>query len=144
MLSAAVLAFAGMASVNAEMIKAPLTSEVVMFIQDKTPIEASNLPDDVKKALAGDEYAGWTVKEAFAVKPAEGVGFFEISLQKDDEIRVVNLDEAGKVIELPVTTPSVPVPSEEPTPSEKPTPTENPTPVPSEVPTPSEEPAPSE
>ena len=149
MLSAAILAFAGMATVNAGTVNSKVSIATVMQFQDRTPVKAADLPDAVKEALAGEEYSEWSIKEAFAVAPAEGVPFFEISLQKGDENRVVNLNEAGEVVDLPVASPATPtqelVPSEptpsEPTPSE-PTPSE---PVPSE-PTPSEptERAPSE
>lgn len=136
MLSAAVLAFAGFTAtnVNAETTNFPTASEVVMGVQDKTPVNPEDLPDAVKEALAGEEYAEWSVKEAFAVAPADGVPFYEISLQKDQETKVVNLNEAGEVVELPVATES-PAEPMEPT---EPTPT-----VPSEPTTPSE-PTPSE
>lgn len=147
MLSAAVLAFAGFTAtnVNAETTNFPAASEVVMGVQDKTPVNPEDLPDAVKEALAGEEYAEWSVKEAFAVAPADGVPFYEISLQKDQETKVVNLNEAGEVVELPVATespaepmepaePTPTVPSEPTTPSE-PTPSE-PTPTPAPTPTP--------
>ena len=139
MLSAAILAFAGMATVNAETVNSKISVATVMQFQDRTPVKAEDLPDAVKEALAGEEYSEWTIKEAFAVSPAEGVPFFEISLQKGDENRVVNLNEAGEVVDLPVATPASP--SEQPTPSE-PTPSE-PSPSPTE-PTPSEPTTPSE
>ncbi|MFB5945342.1 hypothetical protein [Albibacterium profundi] len=141
MLSAAVLAFAGFTAtnVNAETTNFPAASEVVMGVQDKTPVNPEDLPDAVKEALAGEEYAEWSVKEAFSVAPADGIPFYEISLQKDQETKVVNLNEAGEVVELPVATespadpmepaePTPTVPSEPTTPSE-PTPSE-PTPAP--------------
>ena len=143
MLSAAVLAFAGFTAtnVNAETTNFPAASEVVMGVQDKTPVNPEDLPDAVKTALAGEEYAEWSVKEAFAVAPADGVPFYEISLQKDQETKVVNLNEAGEVVELPVGTeaPAEPMEPAEPTPT---VPTEPTEPAPSE-PTPSE-PAPTE
>lgn len=95
MLSAAVLAFAGMTTVNAETIKTPVASAIVINLQDKTPVDAKDLPDAVKTALAGDDYSEWTVKEAYSVQ-AGGVTTYEISLQKGDENRVVNLNEAGE------------------------------------------------
>jgi len=95
MLSAAVLAFAGMTTVNAETIKTPVASAIVINLQDKTPVDAKDLPDAVKTALAGDDYSEWTVKEAYSIQ-AGGVTTYEISLQKGDENRVVNLNEAGE------------------------------------------------
>lgn len=141
MLSAAVLAFAGFTAtnVNAETTNFPAASEVVMGVQDKTPVNPEDLPDAVKAALAGEEYSEWSVNEAFSVAPAEGIPFYEISLKKDQETKVVNLNEAGEVVELPIAneSPAEPMEPTEPTPT-----------VPSEPTTPSEpapsEPAPSE
>jgi len=99
MLSAAVLAFAGMATVNAETIKSPINTEIAINVQDKTPVKAGDLPDAVKQALAGDDYSGWTVKEAFSVQTAGGVPSYEISLEKDGENKTVNLNEAGQAAE---------------------------------------------
>jgi hypothetical protein len=108
MLSAAVLAFAGMATVNAETIKTQVASAIVVNVQDKTPIQAEALPDAVKAALTGDDYSGWTIKEAFAVQTG-GALTYEISLQKDDENRVISLNEAGDTAEAASTIEAAPV-----------------------------------
>jgi len=138
MLSAAVLAFAGMSSVNAATNSVPVSSSIVFNIQDKTPVKAGDLPDAVKTTLSGEQYAGWTIKEAFSVQPADETPYFEVTLEKDDETQVVNLSEAGEVVELPVASPMMPMeepspstPSEEPTPNEEPIPSQ---PEPTEVP----------
>jgi len=115
MLSAAVLAFAGMATVNAATIKTSVASAIVMNLQDKTPVNAEDLPDAVKGALAGDDYEGWTVKEAFAVQSG-GVNTYEISLQKGDENRVVTLNEAGEAAEA---APATETPAEQAAPAEQ-------------------------
>ena len=112
MLSAAVLAFAGMTTVNAETIKTPVASAIVMNLQDKTPIDAQDLPDAVKTALAGDDYSEWTVKEAYSIQ-AGGVSTYEISLQKGDESRVVNLNEAGEAAEAASATETEAAPAEQ-------------------------------
>lgn len=117
MLSAAVLAFAGMATVNAETVKTPVASAIVMNVQDKTPVKAEDLPDAIKTALAGDDYAGWTVKEAFAVQTG-GAVTYEISLQKGDENRVVSLNEAGEAAEAASATQEA-APAEQPAPAEQ-------------------------
>jgi len=100
MLSAAMLAFAGMATVNASPLQ---TSVYVSHVQDeRTPVKIEDLPDEVKTTLSGEEYAGWAPTEAFLVSPAEGDKYYEISLNKDDETKVVSFDEAGKSITVPV------------------------------------------
>src|SRR5690606_3691596 len=118
MLSAAVLAFAGMTTVNAETIKTPVASAIVMNLQDKTPIDAQDLPDAVKTALAGDDYSEWTVKEAYSIQ-AGGVSTYAISLQKGDESRVVNLNEAGEAAEAASATETEAAPAEQATPMDQ-------------------------
>jgi len=132
MFAAAVVAVAGMTSVNAETVKVPTSASIVMNVQDKTPVKAEDLPDAVKTTLAGDDYSGWDVKEAFSVSRAGGVSSYEISLQKGDENKVVNLNEAGQIADqssdvspaTPMEEPTSTTPIEEPTQT---TPTEIPT-----------------
>lgn len=99
MLAAAVLAFAGMTSVNAETIKIKESASIVLNVQDRTPIEASALPDAVKTALAGDAYSGWTVKEAYSVQTADAVPYYSITLQNGDQTQTIDLNEAGQAVE---------------------------------------------
>ncbi len=100
MLSAAMLAFAGMATVSANPVHN--NTYVTVSAQDeRTPVKIEELPDDVKAALSGEDYAGWAPTEAFLVSPANGDKYFEVSLSKDGESKVVNFDEAGKVVTAP-------------------------------------------
>src|SRR5690606_26025004 len=134
MVAAAVLAFAGMTSVNAETVKFNENSSIVLNIQDRTPIEEGALPDAVKTALAGDAYAGWTVKEAFSIQKADAVPYYSITLQNGDQTQTIDLNEAGQAVEASTNEASdiEVIPSEEPTATEQPTASEEPTTVESE------------
>lgn len=98
-LSALFVAFAATATI-AQPVKA--TVEIVALQEEKTPVKLEELPDAIKKTLSGDEYKDWLPSEAFVVTPEEGAKYYEVTLKKAEEVKVVKLDEAGKVIEIPV------------------------------------------
>lgn len=106
MLSAALLAFAGTAVVQANPVQPTAIHATVQ--DDRTPVKPEDLPDAVKTTLSGEAYAGWTVKEAFAVAPSQGTPYFEVTLQKEEETQIVNLDADGQTV-----TPDAPTPVEE-------------------------------
>jgi len=64
--------------------------------QEKTPLKVEELPDAVRKALAGDAYTGWTTAEAFLVKSQKP--YYEIKMVRGEEKMVVNLDNEGKKV----------------------------------------------
>lgn len=100
MLSALFVAFAATATIAAQPVNNTTTEVIVQ--QEKTAVKLEELPDAVKTALSGDEYATWTPTAAFIVTPEEGAKYYEVSLKHEDQVKVVNLGEDGKVIEIPV------------------------------------------
>lgn len=98
MLSALFVAFAATATI-AQPVKTVATEIVTQ--QEKAPIKLEELPDAVKTTLSGEQFTGWIPSEAFVVTPEEGVKYFEVTLKKGDEAKVVNLSEDGKVVEIP-------------------------------------------
>ncbi len=98
MLSALFVAFAATATI-AQPVK--LVSTEIIAQQEKTPIKLEELPDAVKTTLTGEQFTGWAPAEAFVVTPEEGAKYFEVTLKKGEEVKVVNLGEDGKVIEIP-------------------------------------------
>ena len=98
MLSAAFAAFIVTATV-AQPIEKNKIEQLVQ--QEKTPVKLEELPDAVKTTLSGEPYTGWTPSEAFVIAPEEGVKYYEVILKKEEEVKVVNLGEDGKVIEIP-------------------------------------------
>lgn len=99
MLSALFVAFATTATFaqSAETVNTEIINQ-----QEKTAVKLEDLPEAVKATLSGEEYAAWVPSEAFVVTAPEGAKSFEITLKKDEEVKVVNLGEDGKKVEAPV------------------------------------------
>src|SRR5690606_415016 len=99
MLSALFVAFATTATFAqpVETVNTEIISQ-----QEKTAVKLEELPDAVKTTLSGEEYTSWIPSEAFVVTSQEGTKSFEVTLKKDEEVKVVNLGEDGKKIEAPV------------------------------------------
>lgn len=64
---------------------------------ERQAVKSEELPEAVKKTLAGDEYKGYTITEATLVKSAEA-SHYEISLAKDKETKLVKCDKDGKIL----------------------------------------------
>ena len=74
-----------------------VNNAVVVTMQDgKTAVKAEELPEAVKKTLAGFE--GFAVAEAFLLKTADGVALYEVSLTKGEEKQVVKLNADGTFV----------------------------------------------
>jgi len=63
---------------------------------NKTKIDPATLPDPVKATLAGDQYKGWTISNAWLVK-ADPAPYYSIELTKDNQTNTVNIDKDGNV-----------------------------------------------
>jgi hypothetical protein len=72
---------------NAE---SPKTENV---IQEKTEIKPENLPDAVKKTLAGDAYKGWEISKAYVAKEV-----YEVELKKGADTKTFKFDKEGNSI----------------------------------------------
>lgn len=67
---------------------------VVTMDNEKTAVKAEELPEAVKKTLAGDAYKGFAVAEAFLVKSGDA-SHYELTLTKGEEKQVVKLNADG-------------------------------------------------
>jgi hypothetical protein len=79
-LSAAFLAFAGLTTVKANEVKAP----VIAIQQDsttKTPVKIEALPDAVKTTLKSDKYKTWTPTIAFLVVDAKKAEWYQVDVK---------------------------------------------------------------
>jgi hypothetical protein len=92
--AALALGFVSFATVNAA-TKATVSSSSEV-VNEKVEIKPSELPEAVKTALTGEEFAGWSVTKAYVVKGE--ATHYEINLTKGEETTTVKLDEAGKKI----------------------------------------------
>ena len=62
---------------------------------EKVKIKKEELPDAVRTALAGNDYKGWEISEAYQWKEA---GTYEVELKNGSEKKTVKLDKDGKVV----------------------------------------------
>lgn len=63
---------------------------------EKVPVKPEALPQGIKTTLAGADYQGWTVSNAYLVKGE--TKHYEITLAKGEEKKTIHLDEAGKEV----------------------------------------------
>lgn len=96
-LSAAFLAFAGFATVQA----ADTKKIEIVTVQDsvvKTPIKIEELPTAITDLLKTDPYKAWTPTAAFSVKDGEKV-YFQVDVKKEEETGSLKFDKDGKPVE---------------------------------------------
>lgn len=78
---------------SSALVAATQSSEIVNLINDdgRKAVKPEELPDPVKKTLAGADYKGWTVKEAAWVEhsvPGDATAtksYYEVTLIKEKE-----------------------------------------------------------
>ena len=73
------------------------SSTTVTAEPDKKPIKKEELPEPVKTTLAGPDFKGWEITEAFSVKE-EKAEYYEVNLKNVDKTMTVKLDKDGKKI----------------------------------------------
>ena len=95
-LSAIALTFAITANVLAY---SSSISSLSVFIQGDARIQLKpeELPEPVKKTIADDKYRGWEISTAFWVKSKSE--FYEITLKKETDSKILKFDKDGKPIE---------------------------------------------
>lgn len=98
-LSATFLAFAAVASVNANEIKNPVVVAAHQDSTTKTPVELKDLPDPVKATLASEPVKAWTPVDAFLVTNADKTSYYLINVKKEQETGALKIDKDGKIIE---------------------------------------------
>lgn len=98
-LSAAILAVAGLSSVQASSIKNPVNVAVYQDSTVKTPVELKNLPDSVQKTLQSEPVKAWTATEAWFVTNADKTSYYLINVKKEQETGSLKIDKDGKIIQ---------------------------------------------
>ncbi|HHU56934.1 MAG TPA: hypothetical protein GXZ39_01415 [Bacteroidales bacterium] len=77
---------------------AKMNEEVVITAEQevsKTTVEATDLPDAVKNALAATEFEGWAIAEAALIQDAQK-SLYVIKLTKDEETQTVKFTPEGE------------------------------------------------
>jgi len=98
-LSAAILAVAGLTSVKASEIKNPVMISVHQDSTTKTPVELKDLPEPVQKTLQSDAVKEWTPTAAFLVTNADKSTYYQVDVKKETETGSLKIDKDGKVIQ---------------------------------------------
>jgi uncharacterized membrane protein YkoI len=80
---------------NTEAATIARRSDSAVKFDEKVKIKKEDLPEAVRTALAGNDYKGWEISEAYMYKEA---GTYEIELKNGDQKKTVKLDKDGKVI----------------------------------------------
>lgn len=96
-LSAAFLAFAGFATVQASDLKKIETVSVQDSVV-KTPIKLEELPAAIKTVLAAEPYSKWTPTAAFTVKDG-AKEYFQVDVKKEEQVGSLKFDKDGKPVE---------------------------------------------
>jgi Tfp pilus assembly major pilin PilA len=98
-LSAAILAVAGLTSVKASEIKNPVVVAVQQDSTTKTPVELKDLPEPVQKTLQSDPVKAWTPTAAFLVTNADKTSYYQVDVKKEQETGSLKIDKDGKIIQ---------------------------------------------
>ena len=98
-LSAAILAVAGLTSVQASEIKNPVTISVQQDSTTKTPVELKDLPEAVQKTLQTDPVKEWTPTAAFLVTKSDKSTFYQVDVKKGEETSSLKIDKDGKIVQ---------------------------------------------
>jgi len=100
-LSAAILAFAGVSTVKANEINTPIavTSTLEQDSSAKVPVKLEELPDPVKTTLKADAYKAWVPTAAFLITKADKSTFYQIDVKKGTEVAYLQLSKEGTVIQ---------------------------------------------
>lgn len=97
-LSAAVLAIAGLTTVKANNV---IKNPVAMTMQQdtaKTAVKLEELPDAVKTTLKDDAFKEWVPSAASKVK-TDNAEYYEITVKKGEETKFVKIGADGKIIQ---------------------------------------------
>lgn len=79
-----------------------MTSSNKMEMQDdknKTSIAVSELPAQVRSALASDAYAGWEATEAWKITKEDGVVYYKVNATKGSARTALKFDANGNVVD---------------------------------------------
>lgn len=94
--------FVGAATVNAQEVagttkETPALAEkkVTAVNQEKTKITKDELPQSVQTTLAGDDFKGWSLINAYVIKAKN---HYEVELKNGAELKTFKFDAEGKVI----------------------------------------------
>ena len=98
-LSAAVIALAGVSTVKASEIKHPAAIIVQQDSAAKTPVKLDELPEAVKTTLKADAYKEWTPTTAYLITNADKSAYYQVDVKKGEEVAFLKVGKDGAVIQ---------------------------------------------
>ena len=98
-LSAAILAFAGVSTVKANEINTPITTTIQQDSSSKVPVKLEELPEPVKTTIKADAYKEWQPTTAFLITNADKSTFYQINVKKGSELAFLKVGKDGTVIQ---------------------------------------------
>lgn len=98
-LTAAVLAFAGISTVKAADVKAPVAITVQQDSSTKVPVKLEELPAPVTATLKADAYKEWTPTTAFLVTNADKTEYYQVDVKKGTEVAFIKINKEGVVVQ---------------------------------------------
>jgi len=98
-LSAAIIAFAGVSTVKANEINTPITTTIQQDSSSKVPVKLEELPEPVKTTIKADAYKEWQPTTAFLITNADKSTFYQINVKKGSELAFLKVGKDGTVIQ---------------------------------------------
>ena len=98
-LTATVLAFAGISTVKASEVKSPVAISIQQDSTQKVPVKLEELPAPVVTTLKADAYKEWTPTTAFLITNADKTQFYQIDVKKGTEVAFIKITKDGVVVQ---------------------------------------------
>ena len=98
-LTAAVVAIAGISTVKASESKAPIAITIQQDSTQKVPVKLEELPAPVTTTLKADAYKEWTPTTAFLVTNADKTQYYQIDVKKGTEVAFIKITKEGVVVQ---------------------------------------------
>ena len=98
-LSAAIIAFAGVSTVKANEINTPIATTIQQDSSSKVPVKLEELPEPVKTTIKADAYKEWQPTTAFLITNADKSTFYQINVKKGSELAFLKVGKDGTVIQ---------------------------------------------
>jgi len=102
-LTATVLAFAGISTVKASEKVTENKSPIIISLQQdstqKVPVKLEELPAPVTTTLKADAYKEWIPTTAFLVTNADKTQFYQIDVKKGTEVAFIKITKDGVVVQ---------------------------------------------
>ena len=98
-LTATVLAFAGISTVKASDVKTPVAMTLEQDSTQKLSVKLEELPSPVVTTLKADAYKEWTPTAAFLITNADKTQYYQVDVKKGTEVAFIKITKDGVVVQ---------------------------------------------